>query len=199
MTTTENWDDLYWDKIPYLCFDTETTGFSKQSRICEIAIVIAQGGKPIEHYHQVIDPQCEIDDSASQVHGLYDDDVKGMPTFAEARADFIHFFYRDMPWVAHNLAFDARMMSYNWPAEDWPRGIPTMCTMQYSKSKHPSAKRQKRHRLADVANYFGVDYDPSQLHDALYDTSILSQIVPSMLGRRAVGPTMNRYSHEWIK
>lgn len=199
MTTTENWDELFWHEIPYLSFDTETTGFGKKDRICEIAIVVAQAGKVIDHYHQVINPQCEIGEQASMIHGLYEDDVKGMPTFDEAKQDFLPFFYRDIPWVAHNMSFDARMMSYNWAKEDWPRGVPTLCSMQYSKSKHPTAKRQKKHKLADVANYFGVSYDPSQLHDALYDTSILSQIVPKMMGRRTVGATMSRYSQEWCK
>lgn len=199
METTEEWAELYWDSAPYLCFDFETTGFSGEDRICEVGVVLASRGTVIRKYHSLIDPQTEIDGNATMVHGITDEDVRGKPTWDEAFPEFREFFYLDAPWVAHNLSFDARMMSYSWEASGWPRGVPTLCTMHYSKNVHPTTKRRRVHKLPMLANYFGIPYDTEELHNALYDAEILAKIVPKLMGRRLIGHSMTRFSHEWRK
>ena len=65
-----------------LSFDLETTGISTNNdRIVQIALIGADlDGSPI-HYEVLINPQRPIPSGASNVHGIYDSDVRNEPTF----------------------------------------------------------------------------------------------------------------------
>ncbi len=191
-----NWGQVYWADIPVLFMDFETSGFSGDDRICEVALVVARGGEILKRYHTLVNPECRIDTGATSVHGITDEMVVESPTFEQVFPEFRSFFYMDIPWVSHNMPFDMRMLDYSWPHTDWPRGIPSLCSLAYSK-KHPTTKMRAKHKLVDLANYFMIGYDPDQLHEALYDTEILAQIIPKMMGGRTVGATMSKYNHEW--
>ncbi len=67
-----------------LAFDLETTGVSTSSdRIVQIALIGAdEEGNPI-HYEAIINPQRPIPSGASNVHGIYDSDVRNKPVFKE--------------------------------------------------------------------------------------------------------------------
>lgn len=77
---------------PMAFFDLETTGVNVGTdRIVEIAIlkVMPNGGK--EMLTQRINPTIPIPKGASDVHGILDEDVKDMPTFAEMAHKFAQF------------------------------------------------------------------------------------------------------------
>ncbi len=65
-----------------LAFDLETTGISTNNdRIVQIALIGADvDGSPI-HYEVLINPQRPIPSGASNVHGIYDSDVRTKPIF----------------------------------------------------------------------------------------------------------------------
>ena len=65
-----------------LAFDLETTGISTNNdRIVQIALIGADvDGSPI-HYEVLINPQRPIPSGASNVHGIYDSDVRTKPVF----------------------------------------------------------------------------------------------------------------------
>jgi DNA polymerase III subunit epsilon len=194
---TEDWSMLSWDRTPVLIFDTETTGLSSEDRICEIALVVARGHEILERFSTRLNPGRPIGPGASAVHGITDADVANAPQFHEIQDTILSFFSRDMPWVSHNLSFDARMLSYAWPSSKWPRGVPTLCTLNHARKQRLRAG-SGRHKLADLANVFAVDYDPAQLHGATYDTEVLAQVTARMMGGAPIGSTMTRFSHEWI-
>ncbi len=77
---------------PIAFFDLETTGVNVGSdRIVEIAIlkVFPDGNK--ETLTQRINPTISIPNSSSEIHGIYDKDVKEMPTFAQMAHKFLTF------------------------------------------------------------------------------------------------------------
>lgn len=87
--------------------DTETTGLHPEdSRIVEIAAVRVRNNLVVDTYQQLIDPLRHIPESASQINGITDAMVKGMPTFEQAVADFLRFIGDDI-LVGYNIAFDA--------------------------------------------------------------------------------------------
>jgi DNA polymerase-3 subunit epsilon len=62
-----------------LFFDLETTGLeTHKARIVEIAIIY-NGNKKTFY----INPECNIPESASRIHGIYNEDVKDCQTFKE--------------------------------------------------------------------------------------------------------------------
>jgi DNA polymerase III epsilon subunit family exonuclease len=195
----DSWSYQYWNDVPVVCIDTETTGFTRSDRICAIALVVCQGGEVIDEYYSLINPGVPIPPDATCIHGIADDDVRGAPVFADVLDRVLDTLMLDAPWVAHNMSFDTRMLSYDIPRERWPEGIPTLCTLDFAKNRNAATKMRGKHKLADLANYFDINYDPTQLHDALYDTRLLGRIVPKLMGGRHVAHHMTRWSQEWLK
>lgn len=65
-------------------FDLETTGIQVAAdRIVEIYCIKIQPDGTEEHLHQVINPTVPIPQVVSEIHGIWDKDVVGKPTFQE--------------------------------------------------------------------------------------------------------------------
>jgi DNA polymerase-3 subunit epsilon len=190
----ETWDNAY-----YVAFDTETTGFSKEDRICEICIVLAQGSRVLKKFHSLINPGVSIEPGAEAVHGISEYMLKDAPRFEDIKGQVLEFLRLDAPWVAHNMSFDTRMLSYSIPRDEWPRGIPTLCTMDFAKKKHPILSTRRGHKLVEIAGALGFDYDLSGTHNAEYDTNLLVQLMPALMGTRPVELTYTKYSEQWLK
>jgi DNA polymerase-3 subunit epsilon len=80
-------------KKPLVFFDLETTGINIGSdRIVEISVLKIQpnGEKNIKTHR--INPTIPIPAEASMVHGIYDEDVKDKPTFAQLAHSMNQFF-----------------------------------------------------------------------------------------------------------
>lgn len=194
-----NFDELYWHNTPFLSIDTETTGFGRDDRICEIAIIVAQGDRVLETFHSLVNPERWISEGAQAVHGITNEQVEDAPKFDQIKDKVLSFLRRDIPWVAHQLSFDARMLSYVIPREEWPMGVPTLCSMEYAKKHHPSLRLRASHKLLDLAGHLQINYDPERAHNALTDAALLAKIVPEMMGERVIGRHYTKLSHEWLK
>ena len=186
--------DFAWNEVPYVVFDTETSGLGSMNRICEISFVLAQRGEILDSYTTRVNPGRAIDPEASAIHGITDADVAGAPAFIDVLDNALDYLCRDVPWVAHNLLFDIGMLRHDVPPDRWPRGIPTLCTLQAS--RRFSAGR--RHRLIDVAERFGIEFEEEKAHGALYDASITARLVPLLLGSRRVGSYYTKWSEDWL-
>lgn len=193
-----NWDELYWDSIPFVSIDTETTGLGRDDRICQVAIASFFGDGRLETKSWLVYPGRPIPEQATRIHGITDRMVRNAPTFSEIVEDVIAELER-APWVAHNLQFDARMLAKEIPRDRWPQGVPTLCSMTYAKKHHVDTKHRRGHKLSDLANVFSVDYETGGLHDAKYDANLLAYVTRSMMRGREVGKTFTKMSEDWIK
>lgn len=74
-------------------FDLETTGVdTQQSRVVQIAATKLKTNGEKEHKQYLINPTIPIPQEASEVHGIYDEDVKDSPTFKELSKNMKAFF-----------------------------------------------------------------------------------------------------------
>ncbi len=80
-------------KNPVCFFDLESTGTNvTHDRIIEIAVIkVMPNGETLRKYN-LINPTIPIPAESSVFHGIYDDDVKGMPTFREVAKEYARFF-----------------------------------------------------------------------------------------------------------
>jgi DNA polymerase III epsilon subunit-like protein len=85
--------------------DTETTGLNN-AFIVDLA-VIARGKTLI---NTLIDPGMHIPEDSSRIHGIYDKDVKGKPTFAEVWPEF-EAILRKNRIVIYTASYDLRVIS----------------------------------------------------------------------------------------
>ena len=77
---------------PIAFFDLETTGINiGKDRIVEIAIVKVNPNGETEKYEQRVNPGIPIPKEASEVHGIYDEDVALKPSFKEVASEIINF------------------------------------------------------------------------------------------------------------
>ena len=192
----EDWDSLIWDQIPFVAFDVETTGFGPAARVCQVATAsFYQDG--LRSRSWLIYPGCPIPPETTAIHGITDEMVAGAPMFKDVLPEILEELRR-APWVAHNLRFDSRMLAREIPPELWPRGLPTLCTLEHSKKHCEMTKGRRGHKLADLANVFSVDYKISELHDATYDTELLAHITRNMMRGLSIGRTFTRMSEDWL-
>jgi DNA polymerase-3 subunit epsilon len=93
-------------------FDLEATGLSvTKDRIVEIAIVkIAPDGSRTEYLKRV-NPERPIPKEVSEIHGIYDEDIKDAPTFKEILPE-LEAFLGDADFAGYNSnKFDLPMLS----------------------------------------------------------------------------------------
>lgn len=125
-----------------LVFDTETTGLPKpnrvpldeQPRIIEIGLVVLNDDQVVERVGQLLDPKVPIPPDSSKTHHIYDDMVRGKPTFAQFLPEFIKHFEGSDCLIAHNAPFDVRILATELirlginETFPWPPKI--ICTVQ---------------------------------------------------------------------
>ena len=78
----------------YIILDTETTGLEvlQGHRIIEIgAVLLNDRKKTEEHFHTYLNPSRLIDEEASKVHGIMNEDLEDKPDFSEIAEEFLEF------------------------------------------------------------------------------------------------------------
>src|SRR4051794_21414275 len=89
-------------------FDTETTGLDPLSgdRVIEIACLELHRDLPTgRSFHALIDPERDVPEDSTRVHGMTRADLVGKPRFGEIADDLLDFL-ADSPLIAHNAPFD---------------------------------------------------------------------------------------------
>ncbi|MBI3298683.1 MAG: 3'-5' exonuclease [Elusimicrobia bacterium] len=157
--------------------DTETTGLSAKSggRVCELAVVSAQGGRDVAKLSTLIDPQSPVQWGALAVHGISDAMLKGQPTFAQV-ADELAAHLDGKILVAHNAGFDVAFLQAEFArlGRTMPE-VTVLCTLKLARRhfKFPS------NRLGAIAEALGVKMDAA--HRAHADAQALRAIFERFL------------------
>ena len=167
-------------KKPLIIFDLETTGTScYNDRIVEIAAVKVSGGKVIDEFSSLVNPEMSIPYFASQVNGITDEMVEDEPTICEVLPDFLEFI-GDSVLVGHNIhTFDMKFVCRDCEAF-MGRSLQndTVDTLKLARMCVPELKH---HRLGDLASFFGIPIVDE--HRALGDCR-MNQVVYERLGER---------------
>ncbi|MDH5528161.1 MAG: DNA polymerase III subunit epsilon [Nitrospirota bacterium] len=162
--------------------DTETTGLSPSEghRVIEIGVVeminLHVTGRTFHHY---IHPEREIPEDSIRIHGITDDKVADAPKFREIADAFLEFI-GDAPLVIHNAPFDLAFLN-NELILCGRRTLdshPVVDTLVEAKRRHP----RQRNNLDALCKRYGVENGHRELHGALLDAEILSDVYISMLG-----------------
>ncbi|MCA9394396.1 MAG: 3'-5' exonuclease [Candidatus Omnitrophica bacterium] len=156
--------------IECVVFDVETTGLYPRDgdRIIEIAAVKVRNNEIIDTFDQLINPERDIPLEAQQVNNISDAMVADAPT-AEAVLPQMLDFIGGASLVGHNVKFDLEFLCYQL-AQTGRRlrsTTPTIDTLKMSRALIPHLNR---HRLANVAQYFGVTI--GETHRALADVKL---------------------------
>lgn len=168
-----------------IVLDTETTGLSyeKGHRIIEIAaqkLVDRQvEGKPFQFY---INPERDIDPGAQKVHGISLEFLQDKPKFIDIIDDFIDYI-RGGNLVIHNAPFDVGFLDYEFHLAGKKFGqIKDYCsvydTLSVARKMHPG----QRNSLDALCKRYAIDNSQRNLHGALIDVDLLTQVYLRMTG-----------------
>lgn len=169
----------------YIILDTETTGLevSQGHRVIEIgAVVLNDRKKSEEHFHTYLNPSRLIDEEASKVHGIMNEDLMDKPFFEQIAEEFLEFI-DGSTLVIHNAAFDVGFLNneLKLASSKYPM-LEEVCEIEDSlalaKDKFPG----QRNSLDALANRFDISGYDRTFHGALLDANILADVYMSLTG-----------------
>ncbi len=168
-----------------IVLDTETTGLepSQGHRIIEIGCVeLINRRLTGNNYHQYIQPDREIDEGALQVHGISNDFLADKPRFDDI-ADDLMSYLKGAELVIHNAPFDVGFLDHELNLLADGRGvIKDHCsitdTLVMARKMHPGQKNN----LDALCKRYDVSNTQRELHGALLDAEILSEVYLRMTG-----------------
>ncbi len=176
--------------IRSILFDTETTGLDplKGDRVIEIAALELLNDLPTGvHFHRLIDPERDVPEDSTRIHGISRSDLIGKPKFAAIVDDFLAFI-GDCKLVAHNAPFDfgfvnAEMARVNLPSLGAARMVDTLAL---AKIRFPGMPNS----LDALCRRFGIDLSQRTTHNALLDCRLLAEVYIELTGGRQRGLTL---------
>jgi DNA polymerase-3 subunit epsilon len=168
-----------------IIIDTETTGLERKlDRIVEIGCVEINNLLPTgKTFHKYVNPLHPVHRDAFAVHGLSNEFLKTKPTFRRVVNQFLTFI-GDARLVAHNAPFDLGMINDELDRLDMqPLQNEIVDTLEMAKTKRPG----KRATLDALCSAFNVDTSKRDLHGALLDAQLLSEVYVELRGGRQYG------------
>ncbi|MDI3309095.1 MAG: DNA polymerase III subunit epsilon [Acetobacteraceae bacterium] len=170
-----------------LVLDTETTGLDPAAgdRVIEIAAIELVNLVPTgKTFHILLDPEREVPEESTRVHGFTTEMLRGKPKFADVVEDFLGFIAED-PIVAHNAPFDfgfldAELVRIGRAALDRARMVDSLAL---AKQRFPGLPNS----LDALCRRFGIDNSMRTSHNALLDVKLLAQVYLELMGGRQPG------------
>lgn len=170
-----------------IVLDTETTGLDplKGDRVIEIAAIELANLMPTGRtFHTLLDPERDVPEESTRVHGFTAEMLRGKPKFAEMAEEFLGFLGDD-PVVAHNAPFDfgfldAELVRAKRPPLDRARMVDSLALAKKRFMGMPNS-------LDALCRRFGIDNSMRTSHNALLDVQLLAQVYLELMGGRQPG------------
>lgn len=212
-----------WLHMPWLGFDTETTGVDPfEDRLVTCALVLRMGGidtgRPDRVHTWLADPGVEIPATATAVHGISTEKARaeGRPVdeaLDEIAATLVEHWRRGYPVVAFNASYDLTLVD----AELARHGLGTFAQRLGREAgpiidplvldRHFERYRKGKKTLTLVAPAYGVEASPDA-HTAEVDVAMTLDVLAAMaakhtdlqgLDARELQAAQARWHREWAE
>lgn len=162
-----------------IILDTETTGLLPEAghRIIEIgAVELIDRRFTGKTFHQYINPNRKVEAGALLVHGIDNEFLADKPVFANIVDEFINFI-TGSELVIHNAPFDVGFLNYEFrlidsDAKSIEHYATVFDTLAFARKKYPG----KKNSLDALCKRYNVDNTKRELHGALLDAYLLSEV-----------------------
>lgn len=155
----------------YCVLDTETTGLSAYyDDVIEIGLVRVRNNEIVDKYSQLIQPENEIPPFVTDLTGITNDMVAGMPSIADVKDEVLSFIGSDVI-IGHNTSFDMGFLR-----EGFGEAVENeyMDTLQFCRKVYPELDH---HRLSDMTEYLNISNNE---HRALSDCISTKELYDSI-------------------
>ncbi len=172
-------------KLTYVVFDTETTGLhpSEGDEIIQLGALRIVNGKILYHetIDQLVDPRRDVPETSVAIHGIQPELLVGQPTINKVLPHFYEFCENSV-LVAHNAAFDMRMLEVKQHSTGIVFNHPVLDTLLLSSVIHP---HQDSHALEEIAKRFNLTIvgRHTALGDAIVTAEVLVSLIPLLEAR----------------
>ncbi len=164
---------------PLAIFDLETTGLNiTKDRIVEIAIIKVQPNGEEEYFSKRVNPEMEIPEETSLIHGIYNKDIENEPKFSEIAEELVSFLG------------DADLAGYNSNKFDIPVLSEELLRVgnQFDVSKRKFVDVQNifhkmEQRTLAAAYKFYCNKEIENAHNALADTSATWEVLKAQISK----------------
>ena len=168
-----------------IVLDTETTGLepSQGHKIIEIGCVEMVNRRLTgNNYHQFLQPDREIDEGAQAVHGISNESLADKPRFADVVRDFIDYL-DGAELIIHNAPFDVGFIDHEFKLAGEEYGkVATYCTVIDTLVMARKMRPGKKNNLDILCKEYEVNNAHRELHGALLDAELLSEVYLRMTG-----------------
>ncbi|KEA62700.1 DNA polymerase III epsilon subunit [Marinobacterium lacunae] len=171
------------EQLEMIVFDTETTGLNLRGgdRIISIAACRIVNGRLLaqDSFNQLVNPQRDIPQASTAIHGLVDADVTDAPPIDIVLPRFRSYVGSGV-LVAHNAAFDLLAVRLGGEACGLSFEMPVLDTLLLSRAIDPTLEG---HGLDALAERFQLVFPPGTRHTALGDARVTAELLLSLLPR----------------
>lgn len=168
-----------------IVLDTETTGLepSQGHRVIEIGCVELMHRKLTgNNYHQYLQPDRESDEGALQVHGITTEFLKDKPRFSDVIEDFLDYL-KGAELIIHNAPFDVGFLNNELRLVGEKYGdLSQHCTIIDTLVMARKMRPGQKNNLDALCKHYDVNNTQRELHGALLDAEILSEVYLRMTG-----------------
>jgi DNA polymerase-3 subunit epsilon len=161
-----------------IVLDTETTGLNARlgDRVIEIGCIEMLSRNVTDRsFHTYVDPQRDIDEGATKIHGLTRDFLSDKPKFAEIAKEFVDYV-QGAELIIHNSAFDVEFLDQELALAGFRKlseyAANIIDTLAMARELHPG----KRNSLDALCERYAVNNAHRTLHGALLDARLLAEV-----------------------
>lgn len=164
---------------PVVFFDLETTGTDiNKDRIVEICYLKVWPNGNEDAHTMRINPEIHIPEEASQVHGIYDDDVKDCPKFKEVAKNIAKDFEGSDIAGFNSNRFDVPLL-----AEEFLRAGVDIDLARHRFIDVQVIYHKKEQRTLSAAYQFYCGKNLEDAHTALADTRATYEVLKAQLDK----------------
>lgn len=172
----------------YIVFDVETPN-SRNHRMSSIGVSMVEGGRIVEEFGTLVNPQCPFDRFNIDLTGITPEMAAAAPAFPEVWQKLLPVFDSGI-LAAHNAPFDMGVLAKCLQGYGicWKPTAQYLCTCQMGRACFPQLPN---HRLNTLCDHCGISLDH---HRAESDSSAAAQLLIRYLDS---GITPQRYLRKY--
>ena len=165
----------------FVCFDFETTGLDRASKVIEIGAGKVKDGYMVARYSSLVDPGVEIEPMITKITGITNEMVEGRPTIDQLMPSFYEFT-EGLTLVAHNASFDCRFLERDSLAAGYHFDHDVFDTLSFARKVMPGLPSYK---LTVLTELLGIQQN--EAHRAWCDAEATARLYMYLKMKAAKG------------
>lgn len=160
----------------YAIVDIETTGGHASAHgITEVAVVIHDGKKVVNHFQTLVNPGILIPEFIQSLTGISNEMVKNAPAFRDVAATIFKLL-SDKIFVAHNVNFDYSFLRHHLSAAGYDLQCKKLCTVRLGRKILPGLPS---YSLGKLCRHLAIPIESR--HRAMGDASATAVLFSMLL------------------